>query len=177
MDVEELKRNMPTYVLDADYLTKIKDRPPDSKALDIEAMLASELQLRMGEDEEFQPLSERLKRIVQRKRSGTVAGLALLKELEELAKETITLIQESQRPIAESIAKAAQERSPGFCQARMQPRSSRRSSRRLTRSCSQDGQNRNTWTSSFSGSLQRSLRKTSRRPDCTGVTRTSSRAA
>ena len=111
VDVEQLKRDLPTYVLDADYLTKIKDVPPDSKALDIEAMLASELQLRAGEDVEFQPLSERLKRIVQQKRTGTLMGLALLKELEELAKETIALIQESQRPLVESIARAAQERS------------------------------------------------------------------
>ena len=43
-------------MLDADYLTKIKDRPPDSKALNIEAMLASELQLRADEDAEYQPL-------------------------------------------------------------------------------------------------------------------------
>jgi type I restriction enzyme R subunit len=28
VDVEELKRNMPVYVLDADYLTKLKDTPP-----------------------------------------------------------------------------------------------------------------------------------------------------
>jgi type I restriction enzyme R subunit len=114
VDVEELKRDMPTYVLDSDFLTNIKDNPPDSKALDIEAMLASELQIRMGEDEEFQPLSERLKRIVQQKRNGTLAGLALLKELEELTKETVALVQESQRPLSESIAKAAQERSPGL---------------------------------------------------------------
>jgi len=109
--VEQIKRDMPTYVLDGDFLTKIKDQPPDSKALDIEAMLASELQIRMGEDEEYQPLSERLKRIVQHKRNGTLAGLALLKELEELAKETVALIQESQRPLVESFARAAQERS------------------------------------------------------------------
>jgi type I restriction enzyme R subunit len=114
VDVEDIKRNLPTYVLDEEYLTKIKERPPDSKALNIEAMLASELEIRMGEDEEFQPLSERLKRIVQRKRNGTLAGLALLKELEELAKETVALIQESKRPLAESIAKAAQERSTGL---------------------------------------------------------------
>jgi type I restriction enzyme R subunit len=112
VDVEELKRDLPTYVLDADYLTKIKDIPPDSKALDIEAMLASELQIRAGEDAEYQPLSERLKRIVQQKRAGTLVGLALLKELEELAKQTVALIQESQRPLIESIARAAQERSP-----------------------------------------------------------------
>jgi len=114
VDVDELKRNMPTYVLDENYLTKIKDRPPNSKALDIEAMLASELQIRIGEDEEFQPLSERLKRIVQQKRNGTLAGLSLLKELEELARETAGIIEESKRPLTESIAKAAQERSPGL---------------------------------------------------------------
>jgi type I restriction enzyme R subunit len=114
VDVEELKRDLPSYTLDADYLTNIKDRPPDSKALDIEAMLAAELEIRLGEDEDFQPLSERLKRIVQRKRQGTLAGLALLRELEELAKETVALIQESQRPLAESIARAARERSPGL---------------------------------------------------------------
>ena len=110
VDVEQLKHDIPTYVLDADYLTKLKDTPPNSKALDIEAMLAAELQIRMGEDEEFQPLSDRLKRIVQQKRNGTLAGLALLKELEELARETVALLEESQRPLAESIAKAAQER-------------------------------------------------------------------
>jgi type I restriction enzyme R subunit len=114
VDVEELKRDLPTYVLDADYLTKIKDRPPDSKALNIEAMLAAELQIRADEDAEFQPLSERLKRIVQEKRSGTLAGLALLSELEQLAKEVVTLIQESKRPLAESLARAAQDRSPGL---------------------------------------------------------------
>ncbi len=114
VDVEELKRNLPVYILDADYLTQIKDRPPDSKALNIEALLAAELQIRLGEDQEFQPLSERLKHIVQRKRNGTLAGLALLKELEELARETVALIQESQRPLVESLARAAQERSPGL---------------------------------------------------------------
>jgi type I restriction enzyme R subunit len=114
VDVDQIKRDMPTYVLDADYLTRIKDDPPDSKALDIEAMLASELQIRLGEDAEFQPISEKLKRIVQQKRNGTLAGLALLKELEELSKETVALIQESQRPLAESFARAALERAPGL---------------------------------------------------------------
>lgn len=114
VDVDQLKRDMPTYVLDEDYLTKIKDKPPDAKALDIEAMLASELEIRLGEDEEYQPLSERLKRIVQQKRNGTMAGLALLKELEELTKETVELIQESKRPLVESFARAAMERAAGI---------------------------------------------------------------
>lgn len=51
---------------------------------------------------------------MQQKRNGTLAGLALLKELEELTKETVALIQESQRPLAESFARAAQERSSGL---------------------------------------------------------------
>lgn len=114
VQVEQIRQDMPTYILDADYLTKIKNEPPDSKALDIEAMLASELQIRAGEDAEFQPLSERLKRIVQLKRNGTLAGLALLKELEELTRETVALIQESRRPLAESFARAAQERVQGL---------------------------------------------------------------
>ncbi|MBI5446416.1 MAG: HsdR family type I site-specific deoxyribonuclease [Deltaproteobacteria bacterium] len=114
VDVEELKRNLPSYTLDADYLTKLKDRPPDSKALNIEAMLASELSIRAREDPEFEPLSERLKRIVQAKRNGTVAGLALLSELEQLAQEVVALIQESRRPLAETLAGAAKERSPGL---------------------------------------------------------------
>ncbi len=114
IDVEELKRDMPIYVLDADYLTKLRDTPPDSKALNIEAMLSAELRIRSGEEEEFEPLSEKLKRIIQEKRKGTLAGLALLKELEELAKETIALIQEAKRPIGESIAVAAKERSAGL---------------------------------------------------------------
>src|SRR5262249_32833571 len=36
----------------------------------------------------------------------------LLKELEQLATETVALLHESQRPLAESLARAAQERSP-----------------------------------------------------------------
>jgi len=114
VDVEQIKDDLPTYVLDADYLTNMKERPPDSKALEIEAMLASELQIRLGEDAEFQPLSERLKRIVQNKRNGTLAGLALLKELEELTNETVALIQEAQRPLVESFARAAMERTAGL---------------------------------------------------------------
>lgn len=110
VDVDEIKRNLPTYVLDAEYLTKLKDTPPDTKALQIESMLAAELKIRLDEDEDFQPLSERLKTIVQRKRNGTVAGLALLAELEQLTKQVVDLIEESKQPIAKALAKAAKER-------------------------------------------------------------------
>ena len=38
MDVQELQDEFPTYTLDENYLTKIRDMNPDAKALDIEAM-------------------------------------------------------------------------------------------------------------------------------------------
>jgi hypothetical protein len=35
-----LETEFPTYVLDEHFLTKLKDKKPDAKALDIEAMLS-----------------------------------------------------------------------------------------------------------------------------------------
>jgi len=43
---EELEKEFPTYVLDEHFLTKLKDKKPDAKALDIEAMLTAELRIR-----------------------------------------------------------------------------------------------------------------------------------
>lgn len=118
VDVEELKKDFPTYKLDAEYLTKLKNETPDAKALDIEAMLAAELKIRIGEDEDFLPLSERLKQIIAQKRNGTLAGLALISELEKLTQQVVGLVEESKRPIRESIARAVIERSPGLSPAR-----------------------------------------------------------
>jgi type I restriction enzyme R subunit len=112
VSMEELKRDFPTYALNEEYLTKIQELPPDAKALDIEAMLAAELKIRVGEDEEFQPLSERLKRIVAAKRAGTLAGIALVAELSNLEAEVVRLIEERKLPLRDQIAKAAWERNP-----------------------------------------------------------------
>jgi type I restriction enzyme R subunit len=68
-----------------------------------------ELKIRIGEDEDFLPLSERLKAIVAAKRNGRPAGIALISELEKLTQQVVGLIEESKRPIRESIAKAAME--------------------------------------------------------------------
>jgi type I restriction enzyme R subunit len=46
-----LETEFPTYVLDEHFLTKLKDKKPDAKALDIEAMLSSELRIRLDQDE------------------------------------------------------------------------------------------------------------------------------
>ena len=75
-------------------------------------MLAAELKIRLDEDGDYQPLSERLKQIVSYKRQGTLAGIALIAELEKLSKEVVERIEESKLPLREQIAKAIKERSP-----------------------------------------------------------------
>ena len=85
IDVEMLETEFPTYVLDEHFLTKLKDKKPDARALDIEAMLSSELRIRLDQDESFRLLSERLQRLIDEKRAGTLAGVALIEELEPAA--------------------------------------------------------------------------------------------
>ncbi|MBI4446309.1 MAG: HsdR family type I site-specific deoxyribonuclease [Acidobacteria bacterium] len=117
VDVKEIEDEFPTYKLDENYLTKIKDMNPDAKALDIEAMLDAEIGIRLDEDEDIRPLSERLKRIIEQKRAGTLAGIALLKELEDLTKQVVDVVQEAQRPIVDSIAKEVAKRVDGISEA------------------------------------------------------------
>lgn len=117
VDVQEIDDEFPTYTLDENYLTKIKDMNPDAKALDIEAMLDAEIRIRLDEDEDIRPLSERLKRIIEQKRAGTLAGIALLKELEDLTKQVVEIIQEAQRPVVNSIAKEVASRVEGISEA------------------------------------------------------------
>ena len=93
VDVKELEDDFPTYILDENYLTKIHDMDPDAKALEIEAMLDAEIRIRLDEDEDMRPMSERLKRIIDQKRAGTLAGIALLRELEELTMEVVDIVQ------------------------------------------------------------------------------------
>jgi type I restriction enzyme R subunit len=114
VDIDEIKREFPTYVLDENYLTKLKDIDPDAKALDIEAMLAAELKIRIDQDPEAEPLSEKLKRIINEKRNGALQGIALISALEKLANEVVDLVSESKKPVAQSIANAAREISPAI---------------------------------------------------------------
>jgi type I restriction enzyme R subunit len=112
VDVKEIEKNFPSYKLDENFLTKIQHENPDAKALEIEAMLDAELRIRLSEDEDMRPLSERLKRIIDQKRAGTLAGVALLRELEEVTKQAVEVIEESRRPVVNSIAKAVKEHLP-----------------------------------------------------------------
>ena len=114
VDVDQIKKEFPTYVLDENYLTKLADIDPDSKALDIEAMLAAELKIRVDEDPQAEPLSEKLKRIIDKKRNGALQGVALISALEKLAGEVVDLVNEGKKPVGESIAHAAKEINPGI---------------------------------------------------------------
>jgi type I restriction enzyme R subunit len=114
VDVEQIKKEFPTYVLDENYLTKLEDIDPDAKALDIEAMLAAELKIRVDEDPQAEPLSEKLKRIIDAKRNNALQGVALISALEKLAGEVVDLVNEGKKPVGQSIAHAAREMSPGI---------------------------------------------------------------
>ena len=114
IDVDQIKQEFPTYVLDENYLTKLDDIDPDSKALDIEAMLAAELKIRVDEDPQAEALSEKLKRIIDAKRNAALAGVALISALEGLAGEVVDLINEGKKPLGESIAHVAREMNPGI---------------------------------------------------------------
>ena len=116
VDVDQIKRDFPTYVLDENYLTKLKDIDPDSKALDIEAILAAELKIRVDEDPQAELLSEKLKRIINEKRNGALQGVALIAALEKQAGEVVDLINEGKKPVGESIAHAATEINPGIAE-------------------------------------------------------------
>lgn len=114
IDVEELEKEFPTYVLDEHFLTKLKDKKPDAKALDIEAMLSAELRIRLDEGEEFRPLSEKLQRIIDEKRTGTLAGIALIEELESLTEAVRNVVEEAKRPIGQQMALKIKARNPAL---------------------------------------------------------------
>jgi type I restriction enzyme R subunit len=114
VDVKDLEADFPTYVLDEHYLTKVEPLEPDAKALDIEAMLDAEIRVRLDEDEDVRPLSERLDLIIEQKRAGTLAGIALLEELEELTSQVVDVVQEADRPVMESIAQEVAQRMEGI---------------------------------------------------------------
>lgn len=117
IDIEELEKEFPTYKLDEHYLTKLKDKKPDAKALDMEAMLTAELRIRLDQDEVFRPLSEKLQRIIDEKRAGTLAGIALIEELERLTEAVRASVEEAQRPIGRQLAMKIKTRNSALTEA------------------------------------------------------------
>ena len=114
IDMDELEAEFPTYVLDEHFLTKLKDKKPDAKALDIEAMLSSELRIRLEQDESFRLLSERLQRLIDEKRAGTLAGIALIEELEKMTDAVRQAVDEVNQPIAQQLALKVKARNPAI---------------------------------------------------------------
>ncbi len=117
IDVKELEKEFPTYVLDENFLTKLKNKTPEAKALDMEAMLTAELRVRLDQDETFRPLSERLQRIIDEKRAGTLAGIALIEELESLTKAVHLAVEEAKRPIGQQLALKIKTRNAALSEA------------------------------------------------------------
>ena len=114
IDVQELEREFPTYVLDEHFLTRLDGKTPDAKALDIEAMLTAELRIRLDQDENFRPLSEKLQRLIDDKRAGALGGVALIAALEEMTEAVRAAVEESQRPIAQQLTQRIKERNPAL---------------------------------------------------------------
>ena len=112
INVEALEKDFPAYVLDENFLTKIKDKKPDAKALDLEATLSAELRIRLDQDESFRPLSEKLQRLIDEKRVGTLAGIALIEEMEKIAEAVRQTVEESKRPIGQALAMEVKKRVP-----------------------------------------------------------------
>ena len=117
IDVDELETEFPTYVLDEHFLTKLKDKKPDAKALDIEAMLSAELRIRLDQDDAFRPLSEKLQRLIDEKRAGTLAGIALIEELEKLTEAVRAAVEEANRPVAQQLALKVKARNAAITDA------------------------------------------------------------
>ena len=117
IDVQEIEKEFPTYVLDENFLTKLKDKKPEAKALDIEAMLTAELRIRLDQDDTFRILSEKLQRLIDEKRAGTLAGIALIAELEALTEAVRAAVEESKRPIGQQLALKIKARNAALTEA------------------------------------------------------------
>ena len=63
-------------------------------------MLSAELRIRLDQDETFHSLSENLQRLIDEKRAGTLAGIALIEELEKLTEAVRSAVEEANRPTA-----------------------------------------------------------------------------
>ena len=95
----------------------LKDKKPDAKALDIEAMLSAELRIRLDQDDAFRPLSEKLQRLIDEKRAGTLAGIALIEELEKLTEAVRAAVEEANRPVAQQLALKVKARNAAITDA------------------------------------------------------------
>ena len=117
INMEDLEKDFPTYMLDEYFLPKLKDKGINAKTLDIEATLTAELHICLAQDEAFWPLSEKLQRNIGKKRVGTLTDIALHEELEPLTEAVISAVEEPKCPIVQQLALKSKDRNLAMTEA------------------------------------------------------------
>lgn len=88
MHVDAVRDDLDTLVLDADLLEAVLSNPDPKKAKEIEIKLKRRLRGHGG-NPKFKQLSERLDALKDRFESGQINSVEFLKQLLEIAKETL----------------------------------------------------------------------------------------
>jgi len=104
--VDTVRDDLDTLILDADLLECVLSNPDPKKAKEIEIKLKRRLQGHAG-NPKFKQLSERLDALKDRFESGQINSVEFLKQLLEIAKETIQAEKEVPPEEDENLGKAA----------------------------------------------------------------------
>nr|WP_201745756.1 HsdR family type I site-specific deoxyribonuclease [Xylella taiwanensis] len=104
--VDAIRDDLDTVVLDADLLEALLAHPDPKKTQDIEIKLKRRLRRHEG-DPRFKPLSERLDALKDRFESGQVNSVEFLKQLLDIARETLQAEQHTPPEADEDRGKAA----------------------------------------------------------------------
>jgi type I restriction enzyme R subunit len=104
--VDAVRDDLDTLVLDADLLEAVLSNPDPKKAKEIEIRVKRRLRRHAG-DSKFKHLSERLDILKDRFESGQINSVEFLKQLLEIAKETLQAERESPPQEDEDRGKAA----------------------------------------------------------------------
>ena len=104
--VDAVRDDLDTLVLDADLLEAVLSNPDPKKAKEIEIKLKRRLRGHGG-NPKFKKLSERLDALKDRFESGQVSSVEFLKQLLEIAKETLQAEKEAPPEEDEDRGKAA----------------------------------------------------------------------
>ena len=104
--VAAVRDDLDTLVLDADLLEAVLSNPDPKKAKEIEIKLSRRMR-KHGSNPKFRQLSERLDALKDRFESGQINSVDFLKQLLEIAKETLQAEKESPPEENEDQGKAA----------------------------------------------------------------------
>ena len=104
--VDAVRDDLDTLVLDADLLEAVLSNPDPRSAKEIEIKLVRRMRKHMG-NPKFKMLSERLDSLKDRFESGQINSVEFLKQLLEIAKETLQAEKEVQPEEDEDRGKAA----------------------------------------------------------------------